>query len=85
MTQNDLMTAGAVGFALFAVLYLKKQAGAPVAAVSAQPAQRQRDAGLTLFLGNLQSQERLGTLTSSGLMSYGPDFSGAIDQWKLLP
>lgn len=44
MTQNQLMTWGAIGFAAFAVAYIarKPQAGA----ISNQPGQQQRDAAL---------------------------------------
>ena len=75
MTTNQLMTAGALGFALFAVLYLKKQGGAPVAAISPQPAQRQRDEGLTQWLGGLDAQAAW-TYT-------GPGFSDIVKGFKL--
>lgn len=75
MTQDQILTAGAVGFALFAVLYVKKQAGAPVAAISNQPAQRQRDAGLASWLGTWDGQ--------ANMQYTGPGFGDILNQWKL--
>lgn len=74
MTQDQILIAGAVGFALFAVLYLKKQGGAPVAAISPQPAQRQRDAGLSTWLGGLNDQ--------AGWTYTGPGFADTISQMR---
>lgn len=75
MTSDQMLTAGAIGFALFAVLTLRKQAGAPVAAISPQPAQRQRDEGLATWLAGLNAQTE---------WKYtGPGFADTISQWKL--
>lgn len=53
MTQNQLMTAGAIGFAAFALLYVFKS---PAKVVAATPAQQQRDAGLSQWIDILNTQ-----------------------------
>lgn len=54
MTQNQIMTIGAIGFAAFALLYVFKTPGKTVAAT---PAQQQRDAGLGQWIDVLNNQQ----------------------------
>lgn len=78
MTPNQLMTMGALGFAAFAVVYLTRGAGAPAVAVSPQPGQRQRDAGMADWNALLAGQA--GTfnippgLSYSGLDTFLADY-----------
>lgn len=46
-TTNQLMTAGAIAFAAFAVWHVTRKA--PAGALANQPGQQQRDAGLAEF------------------------------------
>jgi hypothetical protein len=64
MTTNQLMTAGAIGFAAFAVWWISRTPGQQVAA---QPAQQQRDAGLAAWVATLDSQAREIESTSNAL------------------
>jgi hypothetical protein len=59
MKTNQLMTAGAVAFAAFALWVVSRQTGSPVVAISPQPAQQQRDAGLSGLLDVWSDQERI--------------------------
>lgn len=54
MNTNQLMTIGAIGFAGYALWFITRKPGG---AVTRQPAQRQRDAGLTAWNDQLQAQE----------------------------
>lgn len=55
MTQNQLLTGGAVAFAAFALWYItRRPSDAPV---SASPGQQQRDMGLIGWFRNLSQQE----------------------------
>lgn len=59
MTSNQLMTAGAVALAGFALYYTFRTPGGNV---SAQPGQQQRDLGLSAWLGDVSgSYTRMGT------------------------
>lgn len=58
MTQNQLMTAAAVGMAALALVYISRSTGSPAPAVASQPAQQQRDYGLATWLGTLTVQEQ---------------------------
>lgn len=53
MTTNQAMTAGAVAFAAFALWYITRKPGQ---ALSVQPGQAQRDAGLAAFVNQLREQ-----------------------------
>jgi hypothetical protein len=54
MTDNQIMTYSAVGFAVFSLWWITRK---PADAVSAsQPAQAQRDAGLQAFLADQDQQ-----------------------------
>lgn len=54
MTSNQLMTAGAIAFAAFAVWQISKKP--PGQAIANQPGQQQRDAGLATW-GTQQSTQ----------------------------
>ena len=55
MTQNQLMTAGVIGFAAFALIYItRKPNKGPVAS---QPGQQQRDRGLADWFASLNTNE----------------------------
>ncbi len=53
MNVNTAMTVGAIGFAGFALWHITRKPGG---AVSAQPAPRQRDTGLTAWYDLQQTQ-----------------------------
>jgi hypothetical protein len=55
MTTNKLMTAGAIGFAVFAVWFISRTPGQ---AIAAQPGQQQRDIGLAAWVDTVNSQAR---------------------------
>lgn len=54
MTTNQLMTAGAIGFAVFAVWWITRQQGG--GAISNQPGQQARDAGLQAWNDQVSGQ-----------------------------
>lgn len=54
MTTNQLMTAGAIGFAVFALYFVTKQQGG--GAISTQPGQQARDAGLQAWTDQQAAQ-----------------------------
>lgn len=53
MTQDKALTIGAIGFAVFAMVYIRKQAGG---AIATQPGAQARNAGLTFF-NDMQAQQ----------------------------
>jgi hypothetical protein len=55
MTQNQLLTGGAIGFAAFALWYILRQPGG--GAIASQPGQQQRDLALIGWFQNLSEQE----------------------------
>lgn len=55
MTQTQLMTAGAVAFALFALYTVTRKPGQLMAA---QPAQNARDFGLDQWMANVETSWR---------------------------
>lgn len=57
ISKNQLLTFGAVAFAGFAVWYITKGAGAPIAAMSGQPAQQQRDSALVGWMNGWAQSE----------------------------
>lgn len=57
MTLNQGMTVGAIGFALFALIYITRSR--PSGQVAKQPGQAQRDAGLFDWNNLLNSQASL--------------------------
>lgn len=56
MTQNQLMTAGAVAFAGFALWWINRGTRAQGAAIATQPAQQQRDSGLQAWFDHFDKQ-----------------------------
>lgn len=79
MNQNQLLTAGAVAFAGFALWYVfRRPTGGQVAA---QPGQAQRDDGLSSWLSQMRSQyDNLGRIDYSLSPDTFGDLLGATPQ-----
>lgn len=67
MTKNQALTAGAVGFAVFALWAYLKQPAAK-AGIAASPGQQQRDIGLNSWIRGLNRQES--AITNQALGQY---------------
>lgn len=66
MNMNKVTTAAALAFAGFAVWYITRGAGAPIAAISPQPAQQRRDAGLAAWLNDISTTgQQFGSLMTA--------------------
>jgi hypothetical protein len=80
MTQTQLLTGGAIGFAVFALWYAVRPSQQ---AVATSPAQQQRDIGLTSWFGSLRSQEW--QVSSTAAQSYRDEMANILAPWTTTP
>lgn len=71
MTRDQVLTAGAIGFALFTLLYIRRQQGGSIAPAAGE---QQRNAGLVQWTTLQQQQQIDAWIQSTGIFQsvYAP-------------
>lgn len=76
MTQNQMLTGGAIAFAVFALWYAFTPSRQ---AVASSPGQQQRDLGLTQWVGSLRSQEW--QISGQAQQQYRDEIANILGPW----